>query len=51
MKTTIAALLLLTLALGGCIIDPGGGYGGYGEHGRGDRDRGDYHEHHGGWGR
>jgi hypothetical protein len=47
MKTTMIALLLLSLALTGCIIAPGPGYGGpgyygghagyYGEHGYGNR--------------
>jgi hypothetical protein len=48
MKTTVIALLLLSLGLTGCIIAPGPGYSGhgyyggghggyYGEHGYGDR--------------
>ena len=53
MKTTMIALLVLSLGLAGCIVAPGPGYGGpgyggggyyggghtgyYGEHGYGDR--------------
>ena len=48
MRSTMITLLLLSLALTGCIIAPGPGYGGpghyggghagyYGEHGYGDR--------------
>lgn len=35
MKPTLVVLLLLSLALTGCIVEPGGGYGN-----RGDGDRG-----------
>jgi hypothetical protein len=45
MKTTLVALLLLSLALTGCVVDPYGGYGnrGYGDRGWGDRDHGEHH--------
>jgi hypothetical protein len=42
MKKALLALLLLSLALTGCVYDPGGGYG---YHGHGD------HENRGYWGR
>jgi hypothetical protein len=37
MKTTLVALLLFSLALAGCIVEPGGGYDhrGWGDHGNG----------------
>jgi len=49
MRTTLVTLLLLSLALTGCVVDPYGGYGnrGYGSQGWGDRDRGEYHADHG----
>jgi len=42
MKATLVALLLFSLALAGCVVEPGGGYdhrgwGGWGGHG-------DYHD-------
>ena len=45
MKYTLITLLLLSLALAGCIVEP---YGGYGPHG-GDYGQGD-HGPHGDWG-
>jgi hypothetical protein len=49
MKTTLVTLLLISLALTGCVVDPYGGYGnrGYGERGWGDRDQGEHHADHG----
>ena len=50
MKKTLLTLLLLSLALTGCVIEPGGGHGYY----RGDGERGDHHAdrgHDGGWNR
>jgi hypothetical protein len=46
MKKTLLALLLLSLALTGCIVEPGGGFR-YGDHGEYHSDRG----FNGGWGR
>lgn len=49
MKKMLLTLLLLSLALTGCIVEPFGGYG----H-RGDADRGEFHrdrDHNGGWNR
>jgi hypothetical protein len=46
MKKTLLALLLLSLALTGCIVEPGGGYR--------DGPHGDYHAergYNGGWNR
>jgi len=43
MKKSILALLLLSLAMTGCIVEPGGGHG--------NGDRGGYHSDRGGWGR
>ncbi len=66
MKPALVTLLLLSLALTGCIVESGGGYGsrGYGdrggehqdrgEHDRGDRDRAGTHNDQGplgNWGR
>jgi len=38
MKTTLVALLLLSLALTGCVVEPGGGYDhrGWDHHGHSD---------------
>jgi hypothetical protein len=41
MKPTLAALLLLSLVLTGCVVDPGHGYGG-----RGYGDRGPEYQRH-----
>ena len=41
MRKVLVTLLLLSLALTGCIVEPGGGYGG---HGWGDRDHHESHE-------
>jgi hypothetical protein len=46
MSKTLIALLLLSLGLTGCVIDPNRGYG----NGWGDRDHAAYHEE-GGWNR
>jgi len=50
MKTTLIALLLLSLALTGCIIAPGPGPG-YGERGYSHGGPGEFHGDHGGWDR
>jgi hypothetical protein len=56
MKTTLVALLLLSLALTGCVVDPYGGYGnrGYGDRGWRDHEhaeyRGDYGQYRGQYG-
>jgi hypothetical protein len=44
MKKTLLALLLLSLALTGCVVEPGGGWGWHGG------ERGEYHQDRG-WGR
>jgi hypothetical protein len=49
MKIKLVALLLLSLALTGCVVEPGGGY--YGGRGYGDGGHGAYYGEHGGWGR
>jgi hypothetical protein len=49
MKITLMTLLLFSLALTGCVVEPGGGY--YGGHGYGDGGHGAYYGEHGGWGR
>jgi hypothetical protein len=38
MKTTLVALLLFSLALAGCVVEPGGGYDhrGWSGHGHGE---------------
>ena len=41
MKRTLITLLLLSLALTGCVIGPGRGYG---DHGGGDRDHPQSHD-------
>ncbi len=46
MKYTLIALVLLSLALTGCIVEP---YGGYGDRGGGDNGWGG-HGQHGDWG-
>lgn len=59
MKTTLVALLLLSLALTGCVVAPGGEYGrgyggGYGDRGRDNDRHGDFHagqERYHAWGR
>ena len=56
MKATLFTLLLVSLALTGCVFDPGGGYGNryYGDRGWADRDHAEYHAEHGpydNWGR
>jgi hypothetical protein len=51
MKKTLLTMLLLSLALTGCIVEPGGGYGYRGD---GYHDRGEFHSDHesrGGWNR
>ena len=49
MKATLITLLLVSLALTGCVLGPGGGYGNryYGDRGWGDRDHAEYHAEHG----
>jgi hypothetical protein len=54
MKMTLITLALVSLALAGCVIDPGGGYGdrGYGDRGYGDHswhnsNQAEYHAQHG----
>ena len=47
MKTGLLALLLLSLALTGCVIEPGRGYGYHGDEHRGE----EHHEMHGDRGR
>ena len=42
MKRTLIALLLLSLALTGCIVEP---YGGHGDRGGGDNGWGDHGQH------
>ncbi|HVC59394.1 MAG TPA: hypothetical protein VND19_03380 [Acetobacteraceae bacterium] len=45
MKKSLFALLLLSLALAGCVVEPGGGYRGHGwDHGG----NGGFHGDHGG---
>jgi hypothetical protein len=48
MKATLFTLLLVSLALTGCVFDPGGGYGNryYGDRGWADRDHAEYHAEH-----
>jgi hypothetical protein len=44
MNKTLATLLLLSLVLTGCVVDPGRGYGdrGYGDRGWNDRNHAEY---------
>ena len=56
MKTTTVTLLLLSLALTGCVVDPGRGYGdrGYGERGWAGHEHAEFHADHtqyGNWNR
>jgi hypothetical protein len=44
MKTTLVALLLLSLALTGCVVDAGGGYGHRGYDGNGWSGHGEFHD-------
>jgi hypothetical protein len=47
MKILLVALLLLSLTVTGCVVEPGHGFGGWDHH---DQDRGQHGEN-GGWGR